>query len=178
MVLKKKNQKTEDILPDNPARRSFLNKLWLGLGIFAIVEFIVLVIAYLLPGRKAPDKSETLIINAGNVDTFLNNSVTAFVIGKFYLCRMEDGGFIALSSKCTHLGCALPWQDKEKRFACPCHGSVFDISGEVINPPAPRPMDSYRMYIENSVVKVDTGRIVKRSRSLRKHLVYAKKAAK
>jgi cytochrome b6-f complex iron-sulfur subunit len=88
---------------------------------------------------------------------------------------LEDGGFLAVSRKCTHLGCTVPWVDKEKKFACPCHGSAFDIRGEVISPPAPRALDLYPVVIENNVIKVDTRSPIKRSEFRTDQLVYAKK---
>lgn len=172
----KKKEIKEEQFPQEPSRRSFLNKLWIGLGVLSLLEFALLVIAYLRPsktGLKSGD-SET-IIEAGPVTKFPLNSVTAFIRGKFYLCRLEDGGFLAVSRKCTHLGCTVPWLDKEKKFACPCHASAFDIKGEVINPPAPRPLDLYRLFIENNIVKVDTGKRIKRSEFRAEQVVYAKK---
>jgi Rieske Fe-S protein len=66
--------------------------------------------------------------------------------------------------------------DREKRFACPCHGSAFDIRGDVINPPAHRPLDIYPVFIENNTVKVDTGKRIKRSGFKKDQVVYTKKA--
>ena len=86
------------------------------------------------------------------------HSVTAFVRGRFYLARLADGGFLALSRKCTHLGCTVPWVATENKFVCPCHASAFDITGNVISPPAPRALDIYAVMIENDIVKVDTSR--------------------
>ena len=163
--------------PEKPSRRSFLNKLWLGLGIIAAFEFAGLVIAYLRPNRRRAETGEMRVLfEAGHVERFPLNSVTAFVRGKFYLCRLEDGGFLAVSRKCTHLGCTVPWLDKEQKFACPCHGSAFDIRGEVISPPAPRALDIYPLIIENRVVKVDTSKQIKRSGFRSDQVVYPKKA--
>ncbi len=163
--------------PTEPSRRSFLNKLWIGLGILALVELAGVILVYLRTLKTRAESGETgTIIEAGPIERFPVNSVTAFVRGKFYLCRLEDGGFLAVSRKCTHLGCTVPWVDKEKRFACPCHASAFDIRGEVISPPAPRALDIYRLIVENNIVKVDTGRQIKRSRFHSKQVVYAKKA--
>ena len=173
---KKELKKNEPSLPE-PSRRSFLNKLWVGLGIIATIEIAGLLMAYLRPNKKraTSGKIET-IVEAGHVESFPPNSVTAFVRGKFYLCRMEDGGFLAVSLKCTHLGCTVPWVDKEKKFACPCHGSTFDITGEVISPPASRALDIYPLFIENQMVKVDTGKQIKRSGFRKDQAVYPKKA--
>jgi menaquinol-cytochrome c reductase iron-sulfur subunit len=56
----------------------------------------------------------------------------------------------AFSPLCTHLGCAYHWQAANKAFLCPCHGSVFDIEGNVITGPANRPLDRYSVKIEGS----------------------------
>jgi cytochrome b6-f complex iron-sulfur subunit len=158
------------------SRRSFLNKLWIGLGVVAFLEIIGVVIAFLLPRkRKAKAGEFGTIIDAGSAENFPIDSVTAFVRGKFYLARLEDGGFLALSRKCTHLGCTVPWVSKEKKFVCPCHSSAFDIRGEVISPPAPRALDIYHVFIENNIVKVDTGKQIKRTEFRAGQVIYTKK---
>ncbi|MFC1838874.1 ubiquinol-cytochrome c reductase iron-sulfur subunit [Thermodesulfobacteriota bacterium] len=171
--------KQTDKSTDSPSRRSFLNKIWICLGIVAVIELIAVIIGFLGPGksRKTTDKSG-IIITAGQADKFPVNSVTANIKGRFYLCRLGDGGFLAVSSKCTHLGCTVPWVDEEKRFACPCHGSSFDIKGSVISSPAARPLDIYSVTIENNVVKVDISKRIKREKFFKDQVVYAKKVMK
>ncbi|MBW1852063.1 MAG: Rieske (2Fe-2S) protein [Deltaproteobacteria bacterium] len=174
---KKQKQITEEQSHVEPARRSFLNKIWLGLGALALAELIGVVMMYFRTIKtRAESEEPEKILKAGPIEKFPINSVTAFIRGKFYLCRLEDGGFLAVSRKCTHLGCTIPWIDKEKRFACPCHASAFDIRGEVISPPAPRALDIYHLFIENNIVKVDTGKRIKRSRFRVDQVVYEKKA--
>lgn len=168
-------EKNANIASETGSRRSFLNKLWFALGFVALAEFIAVAFAFLRPDRSAANRENenaAAVVTAGAVTAFASDSVTAFVRGRFYLVRLVDGGFLALSRKCTHLGCTVPWVEKEKRFACPCHGSAFDITGHVINPPAPRPLDIYPLTIENDIVKVDTRRTVKRSQFKRDQVVY------
>jgi cytochrome b6-f complex iron-sulfur subunit len=109
------------------------------------------------------------------VGNFVVDTVTAFKRGRFYLCRLEDGGFLALSRTCTHLGCTVPWVAEDKKFACPCHASSFDITGNVISAPASRALDIYRVMIENKVVKVDTSTMIKRSSFKPDQVVYPQK---
>ena len=158
------------------SRRSFLNKLWIILGIVALAEFIAVAVAFLRPGKsKAWQDGNASVIVGGSIDKFARSSVTAFVRGRFYLVRLEDGGFLALSSKCTHLGCSLPWVEKENRFICPCHASAFDLTGTVISAPAPRALDTFRVFIENNIVKVDTAVRIKRSEFAPEQVVYPKR---
>lgn len=157
---KKKNKNPEP----EPSRRNFFRKIWTGLGILALAEFAGVGLAFLSP-RKHLSREGSFggIVEAGPVDDFGPDSVTAFVRGRFYLSRLKDCGFLALSRSCTHLGCTVPWYSEKKKFICPCHSSSFDIAGEVISPPAPRALDLYRVFIENGIIKVDTGRKIRRS---------------
>ena len=145
-------------------RRAFMNKLWIGLGAVAFAEAVALVVTFFKPRtpRTAPLEQDTVIM-AGAVDSFEPGSVRAFVRGKFYLSRLDNGGFLALSRTCTHLGCTVPWVEDESRFVCPCHSSAFDLNGDVLAPPAPRAMDLFEVSISNGQVSVDTGKRIKRT---------------
>lgn len=156
-------------------RRSFLNRIWAGLGLVALAELVWLVVSFLRPGKpKARSGDFGAVVDCGAVEGFAKGSVAAFPRGRFYLCRLEDGGFLALSRQCTHLGCTVPWDDEAKVFRCPCHGSTFDITGSVVTSPAPRALDLYPVTIENERVSVDTGRSIKRGDFRPEQAVYAK----
>lgn len=158
------------------SRRSFLSKLWVILGTLTFAELIVLLISFFRPRKpKAAEINTDAIIVAGPVENFEPGTVSAFVRGKFYLARLEDGGFLAMSRSCTHLSCTVPWVAGENRFVCPCHSSEFDIRGEVTNPPAPRALDLYVVEIENNVLKVDTSKLRKRSAFAADQVTYPKK---
>jgi Rieske Fe-S protein len=88
--------------------------------------------------------------------------VFPFRNGQFYLVRFDNGGFLAISLKCSHLGCSVIWDESQQTFRCPCHASAFDKQGLVINPPAPRPLDTYPVIIEGGMVKVDTSKPMRR----------------
>lgn len=142
-------------------RRGFLGRLWLWLAGLAVVEGVWVTTAILRPRRK-PRVNDVEIVVAGPVEGFEPGSVTAFPAGRFYLSRLDDGGFLALSRTCTHLGCTVPWSGEAGRFVCPCHASSFDIRGEVLSPPAPRALDLHPVRIENGIVKVDVSTTVTR----------------
>jgi glycine/D-amino acid oxidase-like deaminating enzyme/nitrite reductase/ring-hydroxylating ferredoxin subunit len=54
--------------------------------------------------------------------------------------RDDQGRLHAVSSVCTHLGCTVSWNDGERSWDCPCHGSRFDLDGRVLHGPASRPL--------------------------------------
>ena len=50
--------------------------------------------------------------------------------------RDPDGVAHVLNPKCTHMGCTVGWNDAERTWDCPCHGSRYDVEGDVIQGPA------------------------------------------
>jgi Rieske Fe-S protein len=56
------------------------------------------------------------------------------------VCRDRDGSLHAVSAVCTHLGCTVAWNDGERSWDCPCHGSRFSPDGEVLHSPAVAPL--------------------------------------
>ncbi len=55
--------------------------------------------------------------------------------------KRSDGSVTVFSPICPHLGCGYRWDDPDRTFKCPCHGSVYDLTGKVLAGPAPRPLD-------------------------------------
>ena len=62
--------------------------------------------------------------------------------------------FIALSSRCMHLGCPVRYVDAAQRFICPCHGGVYDFQGKVVGGPPPRPLDRFVTRVQNGQVQL------------------------
>ena len=155
----------------NVSRRGFLKLAWGAAGAVALAEAGG--VAYMFLSPRTVEGEFGGIFTAGAVDSFPPGSVTPFTAGRFYLVREDDGGFVALYRKCTHLGCAVPWEPAEGRFVCPCHASAFERDGEVVNAPAPRPLDRFTVTIADGTVLVDTGRAIQRDHASDADLVYA-----
>jgi nitrite reductase/ring-hydroxylating ferredoxin subunit len=62
-------------------------------------------------------------------------------LGKVGVYRDDAGGLHAVSLRCTHLGCLTKWNDAERSWDCPCHGSRFDPDGNVLVGPAVKPLE-------------------------------------
>jgi menaquinol-cytochrome c reductase iron-sulfur subunit len=64
------------------------------------------------------------------------------------------GEFIAISTKCMHLGCPVRFVAASARFICPCHGGVYDFRGSVSGGPPVRPLDRFYTRVEGGAVEV------------------------
>ena len=142
-------------------RRDFLGVAWAALTVVLGGETAGVLFKFIQPISTGGFGG---VVNAGKVDDFLRGSITHNQSGRFYLVRMEDGSFLAIWQKCTHLGCSVPWVDAEKQFHCPCHGSLYNQLGEVQGGPAPRPLDLFPVTIKDGQVFVDTGNPTTRSK--------------
>ncbi len=111
-----------------------MNRVGLGACAIAAVGAGVVTLDFLKPKVlfEPPTK-----FKAGNPSDYTEGTVRfnkeqrAFVIG-------TAGGVFALSAVCTHLGCITRYVSDEGLIACPCHGSKFDLEGNVTHGPAPR----------------------------------------
>jgi Rieske Fe-S protein len=68
---------------------------------------------------------------------------------KFGAYRDENNIIHFVDAECTHLGCMIKWNNDEKSWDCPCHGSRFTYEGEVLNGPANKPLP---YYSQNKVI--------------------------
>ena len=85
-----------------------------------------LVVAIPIEENQEIEKGEGGIVTSGD------HKVAVF--------RDRKGGVHVLSAKCTHMGCTVKWNTTEKTWDCPCHGSRFGPTGEVVNGPAAKPL--------------------------------------
>ncbi|MCT2536892.1 FAD-dependent oxidoreductase [Aquibacillus koreensis] len=58
--------------------------------------------------------------------------------------REKSGEVHVVDTTCTHMGCEVNWNDGERSWDCPCHGSRFSITGEVLEGPAQQPLKRYK----------------------------------
>lgn len=141
-------------------RRQFLGIAWLGSILVFAGETLAALFRYVQP---VIDGGFGGIVKAGTLEEFPPGSITLIKEGRFFLSRLDDGSFIALWQRCTHLGCSVPWEEDEDLFHCPCHGSLFNKVGEVQGGPAPRPMDYFPVTVEGGEVFVNTEEALERS---------------
>ncbi len=140
----------------SPKRRSFLNKIWSLLGALALLELTWIGHSVFQSKKKSKqDFTESSLVTAGIIEDFTTDTITPIPQGYFYLACLKDGAFLAISPICTHLGCTITWDEEKQKFICPCHGSTFNMVGEVLSSPATRPLDIFPTRIEDGKIIVN-----------------------
>jgi menaquinol-cytochrome c reductase iron-sulfur subunit len=66
----------------------------------------------------------------------------------------DPNGYVAISTRCAHLGCPVRFVAAARNFICPCHGGVYDFQGKVIGGPPVRPLDRFQTRVRNGEVQI------------------------
>ncbi len=127
---------------------------WIAFGASAAVGAGVLQ-RFMMPNvLEEPDPK----VRVGSLSTFAEMPVGSvnedFKPKGIWLIRI-DGAVAALSTTCTHLGCIPNWLANDRKFKCPCHGSGFMQTGVNFEGPAPRPLERFKVSIEDGILVVD-----------------------
>ena len=147
-------------------RRGFIKRIIIG-----AISLEAIYIVFDLMRSKSKTKENKNLFNAGKVASFENNTMYPFSSAKLYISVLEDGGMLALSVICTHLGCIIRLDDSG--FHCPCHASSFDKYGEVKSPPATRALDFFSMEIVNGELMIDIENPIRRKKFEKSQLTFA-----
>ncbi len=148
--------KNENNNKPNISRRMFLK---LGLWVSGLVSAWG---AFKFLSYEPPVETLEPTTRMGKPITYPYGSVAYSKEVKAWLIHERDG-FYAVSSTCTHLGCTLG--EEEGQFACPCHGSHFDLTGKVLQGPAIDPLPHFEVSLtDDGQLLIDRRVIVPQSK--------------
>ncbi|MFQ6082693.1 MAG: ubiquinol-cytochrome c reductase iron-sulfur subunit [Candidatus Aminicenantia bacterium] len=138
-------------------RRHFLDFLIGGSIAATIFGLLVPILAYLRPKKRSGE------VEGGRIK-ILKVSELPEGEGKLVLYQNKPvilihtkSGFSALSAICTHLGCIVKWDAVKQQVLCPCHAGIFDIKGNVLSGPVPRPLPPYNVSVVAGDVYIEKG---------------------
>ncbi len=152
-----------------PSRYNFMVLVLTSLLGLVGITYIGAIIAFLLPRSNEGSKPDPVgkITPQGVAGTGLNfdNSVAGpFTYdstgrgdaqGVFLVQKSGSAGsttasdYLVLDQTCRHLGCPVAWTASSGQFLCPCHGSVYNKTGQVVSGPAPAPLYKHDFSIQN-----------------------------
>lgn len=128
-------------------RRSFLDTV-LGLGfVSTAIAILYPVWRYVIPPASAEPAIDSVV--AGKVSEFKPNSgaVLKFGTKPALLVRTSDGQFKAFTAVCTHLDCTVQYRSDSSQIWCPCHNGLYDLAGNVVSGPPPRPLEGFSVKL-------------------------------
>jgi cytochrome b6-f complex iron-sulfur subunit len=156
--------KTAFVDAGEPSRRDVLSRIGVGACALAAAGSGVVTLDFLNP--KVLFEPATSF-RAGSPLDYPEGTIRfdrerkAYVVG-------GGGGVYALSAVCTHLGCITRYVSDENAIACPCHGSRFDLEGNVTHGPAPRPLPWLEVRLDEAGnLLVDTSVIIPHGKVLK-----------
>ena len=167
-VVQSRSDRAQAAGPARPGRRSLLRAVFgsmLGLGLVALGTaggLWTAAVARLLAPQAANPRPRPGKIGPpadyppGSVETKYHNSLGVWVVHGQYRGQQQ---IYALRVTCTHLGCITFWDDRRRKFRCPCHGSGFRPDGINCEGPAPRPLERCAIRLgDDGQLEVDRAR--------------------
>jgi cytochrome b6-f complex iron-sulfur subunit len=136
------------------SRREFFSYGFMGSSLLASMALLsYYVLQFLLP---APNKNPTRKIFITTTDKISPGKSFKFKDLKGSQITVTHTGkeYIALSTKCTHLGCQVHWKKDDKVFYCPCHEGFFDSQGKVLRGPPPAPLNTYKVEVVDKAIYI------------------------
>ncbi len=104
------------------------------------------------PGNPPPGNKLTLDLT--NQTYAALNTAGGFVIAQGIIVANTSTGYVALDSTCTHQGCTIGYSSTLNNFPCPCHGSIYSITGSVLNGPATVALKSYAVSKSGNILTI------------------------
>ncbi len=133
-------------------RRKVLGILLAVLGSSAVGSLAYPLVRFFAPPSR-DTKPRTISINKseirlGEAREIVFDSKPVIVINRY------EKGFIALSKVCTHLGCLVEYDKGLRKLICPCHAGTFDLEGNVLSGPPPRPLPTIPLKVEGDLITI------------------------
>lgn len=134
-------------------RRKVLKRILAFLGATSLGAFLYPILKFLNPPESRTQSQSVIIsksdIPPGTAKEVIFNDTPAIIINR------KGKGFVAFSRVCTHMGCLVGYNRIANELVCPCHAGVFNLEGNVLSGPAPRPLT--RLPLKITADKVTLG---------------------
>jgi Rieske Fe-S protein len=144
-------------------RRDFIKAVSAGIGGLIAALVGIPSVAYLLSPATQARTEDDALIPLGPLENYPIAIPTRFDFTRtkvngwertatnygLYVLRKSESEVRVFSDVCTHLGCRVTWHPEIKHYVSPCHDGHFDIAGNVVSGPPPRPLDEFVTKIKD-----------------------------
>lgn len=143
------------------SRRDLINFSLASTGVLATAALLAPVGVFLAaPAGERTATGDVLVAAADGDGAIPVGGTRAKMIDdeEYLVVHREAGRYHAVSRTCTHSGvCLVDWDDRRQQFVCPCHRGLFDVYGNVVGGPPPRPLKSRPVEVRDGQVYVKRG---------------------
>jgi Rieske Fe-S protein len=152
---------------DGINRRQFVTVVVTVVGTIMAAFVGLPAIGYLIsPATKVQEKDEWIPL--GPLENYPVGEPTLFTFTRttvngwektansygVYVMRYTEEKHKVFSNMCTHLSCRVNWKADLSEYICPCHDGHFNIDGQVVDGPPPRPLDEYETKLEAGILYI------------------------
>jgi Rieske Fe-S protein len=140
--------------PQDQDRRGWLAAL-VGTGIAgSVASFVYPVLKFIFPPTVAESAANEVV--AAKISDLPVNSGKIFKFGSRpgLVVHTQSGDWLAFTAVCTHLNCTVQYKSDTQKIWCACHNGMYDLNGNVISGPPPKPLEAYETHIRNGEVVV------------------------
>ena len=136
------------------SRRTFFINTFMGFSLFSGIALMAsYFLRFLLPVSKVKPTRKLYVGDVRRIPAGKSINFTDLKGQRLNIVN-TGGEFIALSTKCTHLGCQVFWKERDRLFFCPCHDGYFDERGNVVKGPPPAPLTTYKVEVVGQSVYI------------------------
>jgi Rieske Fe-S protein len=135
-------------------RRGLMRWLLGGGFTASLLSFLYPVVRFMNPPAVA--EAATNEVTAGKSADFKLNSgrIIKFGSSPVLLIRVAETEWRAFSAVCTHLNCTVQYRGEQRQIWCACHNAVYDINGNVVSGPPPKPLEEYLARVRGDEVVI------------------------
>jgi cytochrome b6-f complex iron-sulfur subunit len=135
------------------SRRTFLLDTLLGGSLFiSTCAGATTVFQFMMPPKRGFDSAKASVLACRDEDLPEGSSKDVLFQDAPALVFKHEGKILAFKSKCPHLGCLVKWDRSKKMLLCPCHNGVFDLDGNVVSGPPPKPLTKLTVTVRESKI--------------------------
>jgi len=135
-------------------RRSALDIFFGGSLAATVAAFLYPVVRFVLPPKRTGASVDSVV--AARAGELVPNSAKVFKFGAApaILVNTPEGNLVALTAVCTHLTCNVRFDAETGTLFCPCHNGRFDLGGNVLSGPPPRPLEAFAVTVSGTDIVV------------------------
>jgi cytochrome b6-f complex iron-sulfur subunit len=135
-------------------RRNVIFWILGGGFISSLVSFLYPVFRFLNPPAVSEAAVNEVVDGTAQSLAPNNGKIVRFGTQPVLLIRLTETDWRAFSAVCTHLGCIVQYDPARRLIWCACHNGMYNLQGQVISGPPPKPLQEYVVHLRNDEVVI------------------------